>query len=58
MGNTISKSVSEPTCDGCDKIVLHVLNGCKSECGFGICCTCNIEVGNQHTAECVIDENT
>ena len=39
MGKTISKAVIEPTCDCCDKFVLYVLNGCKSECGFGRCCT-------------------
>ena len=58
MGKTISKAVIEPTCDCCDKFVLYVLNGCKSECGFGRCCTCKIEAVNHNADKFVIDENT
>ena len=58
MGKTISKAVIEPTCDCCDKLVLYVLNGCKSECGIGRCCTCKIEAVNHNADEFVIDENT
>jgi len=50
MGISLNKAVVEPTCDCCDKLIMYVLNGCKSECGLSKCCTCKIEVVN-HNAD-------
>ena len=57
MGISLSKSVVEPTCDCCDKLVMYVLNGCKSECGLSKCCTCHIEVVNHSAEDFVVEEN-
>ena len=57
MGITLSRSVAEPTCDCCDKLVMYVLNGCKSECGLSQCCTCKIEVVNHSADDFVVEEN-
>ena len=46
----------EPTCDCCDKLVMYVLNGCKSECGLSKCCTCKIEVVNHNADDFVVEE--
>ena len=57
MGISLNKSVVEPTCDCCGKLVMYVLNGCKSECGFSQCCTCKIEVVNHNADDFVVEEN-
>ena len=57
MGISLNKSVVEPTCDCCDKLVMYVLNGCKSECGLSKCCTCKIEVVNHNADDFVVEEN-
>ena len=57
MGISLSKSVVEPTCDCCDKLVMYVLNGCKSECRLSKCCTCHIEVVNHSAEDFVVEEN-
>ena len=54
---SLNKSVVEPTCDCCDKLVMYVLNGCKSECGLSKCCTCKIEVVNHNADDFVVEEN-
>ena len=56
MGISLNKSVVEPTCDCCDKLVKYVLNGCKSECGLSKCCTCKIEVVNHNADDFVVEE--
>ena len=56
MGIQLSKSVVAPTGDCCDKLVMCVLNGCKSECVLSKWCTCKIEVVNHSDDDCVVDE--
>ena len=57
MGISLSMSVVEPTCDCCDKLVMYVLNWCKSECRLSKRCTCHIEVVNHSAEDFVVEEN-
>ena len=56
MGISLNKSLVESTCDCCDKLVMYVLNGCKSECGLSKCCTCKLEVVNHNADDFVVEE--